>query len=93
MVKTMINFDDPAIVEAYTIYGFKTAPDPIGLSIRQVEIIEAIAVALKKRDTEILNAVQRERQRILQYLELHEYDMASGLLDPITALRRELSSV
>jgi hypothetical protein len=49
----MINFDDPTVIEACTIYGFKTPPDPIGLSIRQVEIIEAIAIALRDRDNKI----------------------------------------
>ncbi len=94
----MINFDDPTIAEACTIYGFAATPDPATLSIRQIKIIRDIAAALKKRDArwrgrlagETLAATKKERARIAAYLDFHEYDITSGVLDPLRALRHEL---
>jgi len=39
---------------------------------------------------ETLAATQKERNRIAAYLDFHEYDITSGIMDPLRALRREL---
>ena len=39
---------------------------------------------------ETLAATQKERNRIAAYLDFHEYDITSGVMDPLRALRREL---
>ena len=62
----------------------------LGIATGHGDTLDDLIGELEIAIIELQSAVPKERARILAYLDHHEYDISSGSLDALSALRREL---
>jgi hypothetical protein len=82
-----------SLIEAEQLlpYTWRKQPDYDAVLFDIARALDRWRDCLATQCGKTMAATQVERNRIAAYLDFHEYDITSGVMDPLRALRRQLT--